>query len=182
MKADINIAGLVFKTNHSWNMVKVNNRWRLIDATWAAGSVDELDNSHPKFYKDYKEVYSQLLHTAGKICFKSFPFTIEDQLLSKPAKYDVFSKGPLLTTNFLEDSIVYVLPDKALLKAKVGDTLTIRFKTNTQSAIICTRSENKKADYSNFVVQKDGWIELRYPVVVAGSYNLYVGYCDRIFF
>jgi transglutaminase/protease-like cytokinesis protein 3 len=175
---DINIAGSRFKANHSWNMVKVNDQWRLIDATWAAGNVSDIDKPSAKFHKEYDEFY--YFTPPERFILNHFPILLKDQLLSKPIKYDFFSKGPLLTTAFLKDSIVEITPYNALINMKKGDTLAIRFKTNIQSAIICAFSENKKTEYSDYVVQKDGWLELKYPVSIMGVYNLYVGYCDRI--
>ena len=42
--------------NHSWNAVKLNEKWYLCDATWSAGSI-VLDYDIPKFKKEYIDGY-----------------------------------------------------------------------------------------------------------------------------
>lgn len=39
--------------NHSWNAVKLNNKWYLCDATWSSGYM----NGNGKFIKDYNDGY-----------------------------------------------------------------------------------------------------------------------------
>mgnify|MGYP000465825625 CR=1 FL=1 len=45
------IGRIPFGTNHAWNAVKLNNKWQLIDATWAAGSV--INNRWEKRFNEY---------------------------------------------------------------------------------------------------------------------------------
>ncbi|WP_299012211.1 transglutaminase domain-containing protein [uncultured Polaribacter sp.] len=39
------------KTNHAWNAVKIDNKWLLLDATWAAGSI--INGKWIKSYNNY---------------------------------------------------------------------------------------------------------------------------------
>ena len=178
LDSDINILGKRFNTNHSWNMVKINNQWRVIDPTWASGYVYDIEKPGAKFYKRYEEFY--YFAPPEKFILNHYPTVSRDQLLAKTVSYDFFIKGPLLSTAFLKDSIQEITPNQALIKARKDDTLAIRLRTNNLSGIICAWSENKKAAYSNYVMQDEGWLEFKYPVSVLGVYNLYVAYCDRI--
>ena len=47
-----NIDALEFK-NHSWNVVKLNNKWYLCDATWSSGYIDD----YSVFIKEWNEGY-----------------------------------------------------------------------------------------------------------------------------
>jgi transglutaminase/protease-like cytokinesis protein 3 len=178
LKSDINIASRAFKSDHSWNMVKISEQWRLIDATWAAGSIDDIEKPSAKFYKKYEGYYYFTL--PEKFVLNHFPTLSQDQLLLKSIKYEFFRKGPLLHTSFLKDSITEVIPYEAVQKVKMGDTLKIRLKTNVQSAIICAWSESRKVDYNEYVVQQGGWLELKYPISAIGVYDLHIAYCDRV--
>lgn len=36
----------VYRTNHAWNAVKINNKWYLIDATWGSGGINAGNNTY----------------------------------------------------------------------------------------------------------------------------------------
>lgn len=43
------------RSNHAWNSVKINGTWRLVDATWAAGAVDDSDEENLVFISGLKK-------------------------------------------------------------------------------------------------------------------------------
>ncbi|OWF41862.1 kyphoscoliosis peptidase-like [Mizuhopecten yessoensis] len=79
-------------TNHAWNVVFVNNEWRLVDCTWDAGHVG--DN---KFHRHEGEFY--FLTDPDIFINDHFPYTKKDmtlsqqwQLLNQPRDLENFSK------------------------------------------------------------------------------------------
>lgn len=162
--------------NHAWNMVKVNGSWRLVDPTWIAGHVTgDVDDPKTKYEKEFDGLY--YLMTPSKFILNHFPSKSQNQLLSPAFNEKIFRTSPLYFSSFLKDSISEVSPKEALIKATVGDTINFRFKTNkTYLRIVAWSPSQKKAEFFNDAFSENGWIEFKYPVMVSGYYNLYLGY------
>ena len=175
-KRDVNISQSDLRSNHAWNAVKINNNWRLIDPTWAAGVVDETDENNLKFYKSYAEEY--YFTSPEKMIFNHFPDQYQYQYLTKAIPSTKFKKWPLFTTIFIGESITEIYPDTVMIKAKVGDTIHFRMKTHAKTTLMCVVAENyKKPGYWGPVTREGEWLKFDYPVKASGNYNLYLGYC-----
>lgn len=175
-KKDINISRYNLRSNHAWNAVKINNNWRLIDATWAAGTVDDTDEEKLKYYKDYKEIY--YFTPPERMIFNHFPDQFKHQYLKKAVSKEMFKKWPLFTTYFIADSITEIYPDTCLIRVKVGDTVHFKIKTPIYSSYMCFTSENFKKVGSFGKIKRNGdWLLVDYPVKVSGNYNIYLYYC-----
>jgi hypothetical protein len=81
------------KTNHAWNVVKINNEWRFVECTWGAGHLAD----GGRFKRAYNEFY--FLTDPDKFIVEHFPYMNEDlrysepwQLLSKPWNIDTYSR------------------------------------------------------------------------------------------
>jgi hypothetical protein len=73
------------KTNHDWNAVSVDGRWRLVDSTWGAGYVDD----GKRFVKEYSDFY--FLTPPEKFVLRHFPVDPKWQLLEHPWTMDDYS-------------------------------------------------------------------------------------------
>jgi len=174
-KRDIVMNRANLRSNHAWNSVKINGTWRLVDATWAAGSVDDTDEDNMVYYKGFNEIY--YFTPPEKMVLNHLPVHKHYQFTVKGTDQKKFMSSPLFFSDFLEDSIQKVLPDTALIKTKKGDTLTFRFKINeTSSRFFAFSDRLEKVSFEGDVTYKDGWTLFRYPVTVNGFYNLYIGY------
>ena len=174
-KRDINVSQYKLRSNHAWNAVKVNGCWRLIDATWATGSVDDIDVDNPKFYKDYKEIY--YLVPPERLVFNHMPDQNRYQYLTISVSKEKFSRWPLFTTEFLKDSIREIYPDTSLIKTKVGDTIVFKMNRNFVPQKVYIQSPDvEKANYSGEARRNGEWIEFKYPVRISGNYIVYLGY------
>ena len=60
-------------SNHKWNAVYVDEEWRLIETTWAAGYIDFADNS---FVKNYDSA-GNFMPPAFEFALRHFPMNIE---------------------------------------------------------------------------------------------------------
>ncbi len=179
-KRDIDISRYNLRNNHAWNAIKINNNWRLIDPTWAAGSVDDIDADEPKFYKDYKELY--YFTPPEKMIFNHFPTQFKHQYLARAILKEKFKKWPLFTSAFLGEKIIEIHPDTSVIKAKVGDTVLIRLKTNSSPIKVYLQALNfEKADYSGDAIRNGDWLEFRYPVKNSGNYIAYIGFQNMLF-
>jgi len=73
-------------TNHSWNAVKLEGNWYLIDSTWGAGKVGD----DKKFKKDFDEHY--FLVPPDQLINSHFPEDPSWQLLRNKVSKDAFLK------------------------------------------------------------------------------------------
>jgi len=163
------------RSNHAWNAVNINGKWRLIDATWATGNADMSNEEKPVFKKDFNEIY--YFTDPEKLKLNHFPDKKEFQFADNSIDKRTFRKQPLFLSHYLADTIQEVSPNISLLKAKAGDTLLFRWKTEKRINSMYAISETqKKANYHGLINYNNGWIEFYYPVTVKGYYELYIGY------
>ena len=163
------------RNNHAWNSVKINGSWRLVDATWAAGAVDDRDEENLVFHKGFTEIYYDT--PPEKLILNHFPQNKQFQLTNKLMDQKKFMKYPLCFSDFLAHNIDAVFPDTALIKTKVGDTLIFKLQTALPISYLYASSDILvKAKHEAATTYKNGWVEFRYPVKLTGFYNLYIGY------
>ncbi|AXT19373.1 hypothetical protein D7030_12840 [Flavobacteriaceae bacterium AU392] len=95
-KADINDIGAKksFK-NHAWNAVKINNKWKFIDATWAN---TYLSLKNKKFLKDFYNYY--FFTDPDELITSHFPANSKWQLTSNYISKKQFFSKPFLHPNY----------------------------------------------------------------------------------
>lgn len=86
--------------NHSWNAVQLNGRWKLMDATWAAGYVDP---SNGRFVQHYLDHY--FFTEPSDFVRHHLPANEEWQLLDKPVASETFYAAPIFLPEFCENNI-----------------------------------------------------------------------------
>lgn len=173
-KRGIHIRQDKLRTNHAWNAVNINGVWRLMDATWAAGFVDDSDEDKLVYYKDYEETY--YFTAPDEMILNHFPTTMQFQYVGKARSQQGFIKSPLFLTGALAVHISAVDPDTALIRANTADTIFFRFKTDTSFISLYAFSDrSEKAFYETSPKNNNGWIEFKYPVKLPGTYNLFIG-------
>lgn len=171
----IDIRRYNLRSNHAWNAVKINNNWRLLDPTWAAGTVDDIDKDDPKYSKEFKEIY--YFTPPEKIIFNHFPDHFKYQYLAKAVPKEKFKKWPLFTSAYLSEKIIEIHPHTSMIKAKVGDTVIFRLKTLSNATEIYLDALNfEKANYVADAIRNGDWLEFRYPLKVSGNYIAYIGF------
>ncbi len=112
--------------NHSWNAVMIDADWYYLDATWAAGSCPEDDETGRliKYVKDFKNYY--WLSTFNKFSRNHYPkkgnfpepvVLTKEQFFMRPHYYSVD-----ILENITED-----IPATGVLKVKKGETIHFKF-------------------------------------------------------
>lgn len=109
------------RMDHAWNAIKINGKWRLLDATWGAGY---LDQSNGKFKKKYSDFY--FFTDPDKFFLKHYP---EDTkwLLTKRSAKD-FANQPLFYRDYFESDMVLQAPTKGVIKMPKNKTLKVLVK------------------------------------------------------
>ncbi len=122
-KSEIKKAGSqsVFK-DHSWNAVKVDGQWQLMDPTWASGLVDRLNK---RFYRLYEDHY---FFTKPEEFVKThFPINQEWQLLNRPVDAATFFSGPIFYPEFFKKGIQLSTETDGILSLSNPDENYIHF-------------------------------------------------------
>jgi len=113
-------------SNHAWNMVLIDKKWRLIDVTWGQGY---FDSSKGRMVNDFNPVY---FDTDPDYFFaKHFPDsgTYLGERLSK----DDFLNGPLIYNTTIEKDYKIKSPDSGIIEARNGDKITVEIKNLSKS-------------------------------------------------
>ncbi|WP_282049261.1 transglutaminase domain-containing protein [Maribacter aquivivus] len=93
--------------NHSWNKIKINEKWYLCDATWSAGQT-MIINGTPLFQQDYFDGY--FLADAELFAKNHFPIQKEENQLIKKENLDAFIAGPVIYKEAFLAPIIPIAP------------------------------------------------------------------------
>lgn len=108
-------------TNHAWNSVKINNKWILLDATWAAGYV-----YNGKWVKDYNEYFFAV--DPKKISLTHYP---DDRKWLIALNYDSlqdFYNQPIYSQGFLRKEVEVISPVKGTIEVSRSKKVVLKFK------------------------------------------------------
>ncbi|MDA6069748.1 transglutaminase [Flavobacterium sp. AC] len=116
-------------SNHAWNIVLIDKKWRLIDVTWGQGYYD---NSKGKMVNDFTSIY---FDTDPEYFFaKHFPDS-GSYLGNRLSKED-FLNGPLIYNKTIEGDYKIKAPDSGIVEAKYGDKITFEIKNVSKSDLL----------------------------------------------
>ncbi len=119
--------GRRFNPNHSWNAVRIDNKWYLSDPTWAAGGVNE---QLTRYIKYFSEVY--FLVDPSDFIANHYPSEPRWMfLLEKPTLAEFFN-APIKTSAFLENRIVNYSPVTGKNYVKRDSLFNFSFSLNRQ--------------------------------------------------
>lgn len=107
-----------FRTNHTWNAVRIDSAWHLVDATWGAGFVTYAD----EFVQQQNDFY---FLTPPEVMIRDhYPEDLRWTLMEQPPSLAEFRKMPFKSKSFLRYGIQSYAPSKGILQGEVGDTLS----------------------------------------------------------
>jgi hypothetical protein len=153
-----NRVGTRFSSNHTWNAVLIDNKWELLDATWASGYI----NFNDDFVKSYNDNY--FLTPPQQFIQDHYPESIEWALLSKPPTLAEFRNSPFKNQSFVKHGIKSYMPSTGIIEAKIGDTIRIE---------IVADSKEKNLLLSAHPFIEPGLLSLINPFLVFSSFSHY---------
>lgn len=109
-----------FSSNHTWNAVRIDSNWYLLDVTWASGYTGyqgyDFVARHDDFY---------FLTPPEIFILDHFPDEMRWTLLKKPPAPGEFRKAPYRQRAYIKYDITGFEPAQGILEANTGDTVRI---------------------------------------------------------
>jgi len=152
-------------SNHAWNMVLIDKKWRLIDVTWGQGYYD---SSKGRMVNDFSAVY---FDTDPDYFFaKHFPDS-ESYLGDKLSKDD-FLNGPLIYNKTIEKDYKIKSPDSGIIEVRNGDKITFEIKNISKSdQFYYLNKRNQPVKITNGRERKDG---LEFQIIFDNTIGEYI--------
>ncbi|WP_420320093.1 transglutaminase domain-containing protein [Flagellimonas sp.] len=122
------ITGEKIYKNHAWNAVKLDNKWRLMDPTWATGYWNESDET---FVRSFNEHYFDT--DPEKFIKDHFPAESKWQLLEDPVALNTFFTAPIFLPGYFENKVVLSNDISGLLAPSENFELVFAFEKFPQS-------------------------------------------------
>ena len=115
--------------NHAWNAVKLNNKWVLLDATWAAGYL-----SNDKWVKEFNNYYYNI--PKEKIFKTHFPKEKIWILRFGRITLEEYYNQPLYGASLLNSKIELVSPTTGILKVNSANEIQLKLKNIDKNTLI----------------------------------------------
>ena len=151
--------------NHSWNAVKIDNEWYLLDATWGAGSIVE-----GQFSPEYKPYYFAI--APNKFINSHFPQDAGWQLLDRIYGRAEFDNLPTIRDRFYNLGIELVNRQNYQIEAL--STVKIKLKAPQDIVAVATLKQNNRElpESTVLVNRQDGNLVINVAPPAAGLYDL----------
>ncbi len=110
-------------TNHSWNAVKLDNKWYLADPTWSSGYFDDYNI----FVNDYNDGY----FLTDPILFAKSHYPLETKwLLIESLENTMFTSSPMVYGETYKRKIMPISPNEMHLSSKKNAVIEFSFTSS----------------------------------------------------
>ncbi|WP_456315250.1 transglutaminase domain-containing protein [Pseudomonas shirazensis] len=161
----VDIGRKELNSNHAWNMVSIDKKWRLIDVTWGQGYYD---NNKGRMVNDFSAVY---FDTDPDYFFaKHFPDS-GSYLGNKLSKED-FLNGPLIYNKSIEGDNEIKEPKSGIIEAKNGEKITFLIRNISKTdQFYYLNKRNQPVKISNGKEKKGG---LEFQIIIDKNIDDYI--------
>lgn len=165
--------------NHSWNVVQLNQKWYLCDATWSSGYYDlGLD----KFIQEYNEGY--FLAAPELFVMDHYPLDTTWILMDEKPEFSSFSNAPLVYKDAFNYQIIPVNPITMEVQAKKNKPFTFLLKVPDALQIDDIEIElmigsYKASSQPEILKNEEGYLELTYTFKSQGTQDLHIKMEDK---
>ncbi|WP_246074188.1 transglutaminase domain-containing protein [Flavobacterium daemonense] len=148
------IGRITTSSNHAWNMVLIDKKWRLVDVTWGQGYYD---SSKGRMVADFSPIY---FDTDPNYFFaKHFPDS--GSFLGQRLSKEDFLNGPLIYNKTIENDYKIQEPESGIIDAKKGDKITFQIKNVSKSNQVFYLNKYNKAVKVQNPKEKHGGLEFQ---------------------
>jgi hypothetical protein len=114
-------------SNHAWNTVLIDGKWRLVDVTWGQGYYD---STKGRMVKDFDPAY---FDTEPEYFFaKHFPDS--GTYLGRKLNKEDFLNGPLIYNKTIAGDNKIIAPETGILEVSNGDKVTFQIKNISKAS------------------------------------------------
>ena len=110
--------GNKFSSNHTWNAVRIDSNWHLLDVTWASGFLTFSGN---EFIRRYDGSY--FLTPPRQFIADHYPEDLKWTLLPDPPSLREYQLSPYKQQGYVRAKVTAYKPFKGVINAAVGDTI-----------------------------------------------------------
>ncbi len=144
-------------SNHAWNTVLIDKKWRLVDVTWGQGYYD---TSKGRMVNDFNPVY---FDTDPDYFFaKHYPDS--GTFLGDRISKSDFLDGPLIYNKTIENDYKIKTPNSGIIEAKSGDKITVEIKNVSKSSQVFYLNRKNQAVKVLNPKEKRGGLEFQIPI------------------
>jgi hypothetical protein len=118
-----------FRSNHKWNAVLIDNKWYLLDATWASGFI----TFRNEFIREYDSYY--FLTPPEQFIRDHYPEDLNWTLMDKPPVVAEFYHSPLRYNGFIRCGITSYYPQTGVIDVTAGDSVRFQIESNSERKI-----------------------------------------------
>jgi hypothetical protein len=111
--------------NHSWNAVRLYNKWYLCDPTWSSGVIDR---ATLQFVRKFNESY--FLPSPDMFVQNHYPVDAEFVISNEIKSLDSYLNGPLISVEAYHYEIKPLAPEMFRIIAKRGESVRFQFTTS----------------------------------------------------
>jgi hypothetical protein len=173
-----------FRTNHSWNAVRIDSQWHLLDVTWGAGYVGHTNEFIQKLDDRY------FLPDPADFVTDHYPEDLSWTLLDHPPTLKEYRKTPFKFKTFVKYNIAAHFPASGIIVASLGDTILVemnladikRARSISPDPFLDTAiaERNLNAIFLSPSEQKGNKVYYRYVVVDPAKPWLHILYNDDL--
>ncbi|NBL63940.1 hypothetical protein GV828_01860 [Flavobacterium sp. NST-5] len=152
-------------SSHAWNVVKTNNKWKLIDVTWGAGTVNE---SKRLFVKRFNPGY----FFSEPNVFISNHFPDDSQWVLANLTQEDFATSPLFFSEYFKSNIRFVGNNLGVISTQQPGTLSLQINNvQTTDVIDFVLNQNKTAQKYQHKINGN---QSDFLIAVADNFNGYL--------
>ena len=118
--------GKPYNTNHAWNAVKVDGKWRLVDACWGSGYCDDAVTTFHQKFTDY-----YFLTAPDVFAYNHYPDNTEWLLTNSPASVQEFTLLPYFFFSESQTAAVKFSPRLANIERQTGEYIYFEIEVNS---------------------------------------------------
>lgn len=138
--------GVVTERTHAWNAVFIENKWHLLDPTWASGTADD---EVTKFSKKYNDFY--FLTDPIRFFNDHYPSDPKWALFSNPPGRKIFYYYPFFHQEFYNSRIISYEPTNGLIEMTiVNKKVRIEMETEDKEKKLHVMEYPYQTDTTNF--------------------------------
>jgi hypothetical protein len=152
-------------SNHAWNTILIDGKWRLVDVTWGQGYYD---STKGRMVKDFEPAY---FDTEPDYFFaKHFPDS--GSFLGHKLSKENFLNGPLIYNKAIAGDNKIIAPESGIIEVNNGDKITFQIKNISKSSpFYYLNKRNQAVRITNGKERKGG---LEFQVIFDNSIGDYI--------